>query len=87
MTKTLAIDLAPKVRVNGVAPGSILWPATLENGNDPTVVQARKKVKKKIPLGTLGQPRDIADVTYFLASDASYMTGQVIKVDGGRSLN
>ena len=87
MTKALAIDLAPKVRVNGVAPGSILWPATLENGNDPNVVQARKKVQKKIPLGTLGQPRDIADATYFLASDASYITGQVIKVDGGRSLN
>ena len=87
MTKALAIELAPKVRVNGVAPGAILWPATLENGNDPQVIQARAKVQKKIPLGTLGQLQDIADATYFLASDANYVTGQVIKVDGGRSLS
>jgi len=44
-------------------------------------------VQKKIPLGTLGQLQDIADATYFLASDANYVTGQVIKVDGGRSLS
>jgi pteridine reductase len=87
MTKALAIELAPKVRVNGVAPGAILWPATLENGNDPQVIQARAKVQEKIPLGTLGQLQDIADATYFLASDANYVTGQVIKVDGGRSLS
>ncbi len=87
MTKALAIELAPKVRVNGVAPGAILWPATLENGNDPQVVQARAKVLKNIPLGTLGHLQDIADATYFLACDANYITGQVIKIDGGRSLS
>lgn len=86
MTKSLARELGPDVRVNGVAPGAILWPAQLEDGNDPTVAQQRSEVLSQIPLGQLGAPEDIAQAVYFLACEASYMTGETLKVDGGRSL-
>jgi NAD(P)-dependent dehydrogenase (short-subunit alcohol dehydrogenase family) len=49
-------------------------------------LEAREKVLRNIPLGTLGKKQDIADAVYFLANDADYVTGQVIRVDGGRSL-
>ena len=87
MTKSLAKDLGPNVRVNGVSPGAILWPTPLENEDVPEIIQAREKIVKGIPLSRLGDPEDIAAIAYFLAIEASYMTGQVIKVDGGRSLN
>ncbi len=86
MTKSLALELAPQVRVNGVSPGAILWPPVLEDDADPTVPAAREKILREIPLGCLGKPEHIAAATYFLAVQASYLTGQVIKVDGGRSL-
>jgi len=86
MTKSLAKDLAPDIRVNGVSPGAILWPPNLDDDNDPQVEQARKKILNAIPLQQLGTPEDIANMVYFLAAEASYITGQVIKVDGGRSL-
>lgn len=86
MTKSLAIELAPQVRVNAVAPGAILWPASLENGQDPEVQRAREELLAGIPLGNLGTAQDIADCVYFLACEAHYMTGQTVKVDGGRSL-
>ncbi len=87
MTKSLAKDLGPTVRVNGVAPGAILWPTRLENEDDPVVMQKREKILSAIPLNRLGTPDDIANMIYFLATNASYITGQVIKVDGGRSLS
>lgn len=86
MTKSLALELAPGVRVLGVSPGAILWPASLENEDDPEVLQVRGKILQQIPLGHLGRPEDIADAVYFLANGSSYMTGQVIRVDGGRHL-
>ena len=86
MTRSLAVELAPKVRVNGIAPGAILWPALLQDSEDQSVLEAREKVLRNIPLGTLGKKQDIADAVYFLANDADYVTGQVIRVDGGRSL-
>lgn len=86
MTKSLALELAPGVRVLGVSPGAILWPASLENEDDPEVLQVRGKILQQIPLGHLGRPEDIADAVYFLANESSYMTGQVIRVDGGRHL-
>lgn len=86
MTRSLAIELAPWVRVNGVSPGAILWPPSLEDDSDPEVLKKREETLQKIPLGHLGDPKDIAETVCFLASDASYVTGQVIKVDGGRSL-
>ncbi|MDD9890854.1 MAG: pteridine reductase [Gammaproteobacteria bacterium] len=87
MTKSLAKDLGPAIRVNGVSPGAILWPTQLENEADPAVMENRKKILESIALNRLGSSEDIANMTYFLATDASYITGQVIKVDGGRSLS
>lgn len=92
MTRSLARELGPTLRVNGVSPGAILWPASLEDSalalsDNPEQIEAtRNEVLAQIPLGTLGTPEAIADATYFLAVEASYMTGSILKVDGGRSL-
>ena len=80
LTRSLALELAPKVRVNGVSPGAIAWP---EDGQfDPA---ERERVVATTPLGRIGSPEDIAQAVHFLAS-ASYVTGQIIAVDGGRSI-
>ncbi len=80
LTRSLAKDLAPNVRVNGVSPGAILWP---ENGMTPSV---QKSILEKIPLARAGEPRDIAGCVLYLLRDATYVTGQIISVDGGRSI-
>lgn len=80
LTKSLAKELAPEVRVNGVAPGAIAWP---ENGMTAAVKQS---IVKEVPLGRTGSPADIANCVLFLARDATYTSGQVITIDGGRSL-
>ena len=82
MTKTLAKELAPEIRVCGVSPGSILWPeneASLSN-------EQKNKMLNKIALGRQGDATDIANTVLFLAS-STYITGQIISVDGGRTLN
>jgi pteridine reductase len=80
MTRSLAIELAPRVRVNGVAPGAIAWP---EDGQfDPA---ERERVVATTPLARIGGPGDIAQAVHFLAI-ATYITGQIIAVDGGRSI-
>lgn len=79
LTRSLAKELAPDVRVNGVAPGAIAWP---ENGMTETVKQS---IVSEIPLGRTGHPTDIANCVLFLARDATYSSGQVIAIDGGRS--
>lgn len=80
LTRALARDLAPDVRVNGVAPGAILWP---EGGvSDPM----RETVLRQIPLKRVGEPADIASCVLYLVRDAHYVTGQIIAVDGGRSV-
>ncbi len=81
MTLALARELAPQIRVNGVAPGAILWP---ENEGDESTQAA---ILGRVALQRLGQPSDIASAVAYLALDASYVTGQVLAVDGGRSLN
>ncbi|MDR9388853.1 MAG: pteridine reductase [Wenzhouxiangella sp.] len=81
-TKALAKDLAPAVRVNGVAPGSILWPES--EINDTAKHEA---MLAKIPLARQGEPGDIAKAVAFLGLDAPYITGQILAVDGGRLLN
>ena len=86
MTKALAKELAPNVRVNGVSPGAILWPESLLDDTDPEVQLAREKILAGIPLGKTGSAQQIADAAWFFAACASYVTGQVVKVDGGRSL-
>jgi pteridine reductase len=80
MTKSLAKELAPHIRVNSVAPGAILWPEN--NGSDSDEQAA---VLEKVPMGRLGSQSDIAEAVYFLAARATYITGQTIAVDGGRS--
>ena len=81
MTLALAKDLGPQVRVNGVAPGAILWPEQDHNS------EAQQKILKKTVMGRAGDPRDIASAVAYLGLDAPYVTGQVLAVDGGRSLN
>lgn len=82
LTQALAHELGPTVRVNAIAPGAILWPEgqTLDE-------VAQKRFLSKIALKRLGSPQDIAKAVIFLVNDANYMTGQVITVDGGRTLN
>lgn len=80
LTRTLARDLAPEVRVNGVSPGAILWP---EDGVSDSY---QESVLKQVPLRRAGEPQDIADCVLYLVRDAHYVTGQIIAVDGGRSI-
>jgi pteridine reductase len=84
MTKSLARELAPQVRVNAVSPGAILWPEYTQESSAQDAEQAR--ILAGIPLARLGTTADIARTVLFLARDAAYMTGQTIRVDGGRSL-
>ena len=86
MTRSLAKELAPQVRVNGVSPGAIIWPDTLSDDNDAEVLRKRQQIIDSIPLGRTGEPENIADLTFFLATRASYVTGQTLRVDGGRNL-
>ena len=86
MTKSLARELAPTIRVNGIAPGAILWPEMQPSAAIPTLTEQDKAgILAQIPLGQLGQPTDIAQTVLFLAT-SSYITGQILAVDGGRSL-
>jgi pteridine reductase len=80
LTRSLALELAPRVRVNGVSPGAIAWP---DDGQfDPA---ERERILATTPLARVGSPEDIAQAVHFLAS-APYITGQIIAVDGGRSI-
>ena len=83
LTMSWAKDLAPDVRVNGVSPGAILWPEG-EAEIDP---QHQQSTLAKTPLARTGQPEDIAGAIAFLLCDAPFITGQILSVDGGRSLN
>ena len=80
LTRSLARELAPNVRVNAVSPGAILWPAEMDD-------ETRDSILSVIPLRRPGDPVDIASAVYFLIADADYVTGQVLPVDGGRSLS
>ena len=80
MVKSLARELGPEVRVNGIAPGAILWP---EEALDAA---AQERILDRTALKRAGSPQDIARTLLFLVRDAPYITGQIIAVDGGRSL-
>lgn len=80
LTRSLAKELAPHVRVNGVSPGAILWPEQAMNA------ATQRAILQRIALGRQGEPLDIAKAVAFLIN-APYITGQIITVDGGRSLN
>ncbi len=81
MTQALARELAPKIRVCGVSPGSILWPEDTELDN-----KQKNKILKKIALSKQGSTQDIANTVLFLIN-SPYITGQIINVDGGRTLS
>src|SRR2546426_4995899 len=82
LTRSLARELGPEVRVNGVAPGPIAWP---EDGSFDAV--ARQRVISNTLLKRTGDPEDVARAVYYLIAEAPYVTGQIIAVDGGRSIN
>lgn len=80
-TRALAVELAPAVRVNGVAPGTVAWPA-----DDPRFAEGsevRARIERAIPLGRIGTPEDVAETVVFLAR-SGFISGQVVAVDGGR---
>ena len=81
MTRALAQELGPSIRVNGVAPGAILWPE-----NEPDSAE-KQSILRRTALGRLGDPSDIASAVVYFALDAPYVTGQILAVDGGRSVN
>jgi pteridine reductase len=80
LTRSLARELAPDIRVNGIAPGPVLWP---EHDMDEAL---KREIIGKTALNRPGSPQDIARTALFLAKDAPYITGQIIAVDGGRSI-
>ncbi|HET6912015.1 MAG TPA: pteridine reductase [Rhodanobacteraceae bacterium] len=79
-TLSLAQELGPEVRVNGVAPGAVMWP---ESGKE---YADREKIVARTPLHRAGSPQDIAGAVLWLLRDAPFVTGEIIRVDGGRSL-
>jgi len=79
LTLSLARELAPEVTVNGIAPGVVEWP-------EDTPAQEREHYLKRVPLKRSGTPRDVANAVAFLCQSDSYLTGQVIRLDGGRSI-
>jgi len=81
LSKALACELGPEIRVNAIAPGAIMWP---ENGIDDVT---KKRILSRTTLKRQGSPDDIARAALFLIRDAGYVSGQTIAVDGGRSLS
>lgn len=81
MTRSLALDLGPDIRVNGVAPGAVLWPSDGKGSND------KQAMIQRTPLQRAGTPDDVAGAVLWLLRDAPFVTGQIIRVDGGRTLS
>ncbi len=79
LTECLALELAPEIRVNAVAPGTVLWPRGYPH-------RLRRELTRRIPLGRSGAPRDVAEAVRYLAG-AAFVTGVVLPVDGGRRLS
>jgi pteridine reductase len=79
LTLGLARELAPDVTVNGIAPGVVEWP-------DDYPPEERERYLKRVPLARAGTPQDVAETVHFLATSGTYITGQVIRLDGGRSI-
>jgi pteridine reductase len=82
LTRSLALELGPEVRVNGVSPGAILWP---DAGHDFSPGE-QQRIVAQTPLQRIGSPGDVASAVKYLLLDAPFVTGQIIAVDGGRGL-
>jgi pteridine reductase len=80
LTRSLAKELGPEVRVNGISPGPVLWP------EDEGSADVRAKIIQRTILQKMGTPEDIARTALFFASQAPFITGQILAVDGGRSV-
>ncbi len=80
LTRSLARELAPQVRVNGIAPGPVLWP---DGDLEP---ELKREIVERTALKRMGTPEDVARAALFFAQDAPYVTGQILAVDGGRSV-
>ena len=79
LTLGLARELAPEVTVNGIAPGVVEWPEDYPK-------EKREKYLKRVPLGRSGTPKDVAELVHFLCTSGTYVTGQIVRLDGGRSI-
>jgi pteridine reductase len=79
LTLGLARELAPDVTVNGIAPGVVEWPPDYPE-------EERQKYLKRVPLNRPGTPQDVANLVHFLVTEGTYITGQIIRLDGGRSI-
>jgi len=79
LTLGLARELAPEVTVNGIAPGVVEWPENYPQAD-------REKYLKRVPLARAGTPQDVANLVHFLCTEGSYVTAQIIRLDGGRSV-
>jgi pteridine reductase len=79
LTLGLARALAPEVTVNGIAPGVVEWPRDYPQ-------EDRERYLKRVPLGRAGRPQDVAELVHFLCTSGRYITGQIIRLDGGRSI-
>ena len=82
LTRSLALELGPDIRVNGVSPGAIIWP----DGTSDYPAVERERIVQQAPLKRVGAPADIAGAVKFLMLDAPYVTGQILAVDGGREI-
>ncbi len=83
LTRSLALELGPEVRVNGVSPGAILWP----DGGAHFDASERGRIAAQTPLGRIGSPEDVAGAVKYLLFDAPFVTGQILAVDGGRGIH
>jgi pteridine reductase len=83
LTRALALELGPEVRVNGVAPGAILWP----DGDAHFAPSERNRIVDQTPLARIGSPDDVAGAVKYLLFDAPFVTGQILAVDGGRGIH
>jgi pteridine reductase len=81
MTRSMALDLGPDIRVNGVAPGAVMWPSEGKSDDE------QNEMIQRTPLRRAGTPEDVASAVLWLLRDAPYVTGQIIRVDGGRTLS
>ncbi|MBL8520247.1 MAG: pteridine reductase [Betaproteobacteria bacterium] len=86
LTRSLALELGPEVRVNGVAPGAILWPEAGHPGGGAFESKEQLRIVDQAPLKRVGAPADIAGAVKYLMLDAPYVTGQILAVDGGRTV-